>query len=350
MRRIRVGVVGAAGTVGQRFVQMLENHPWFEVTALAGSDRTTGQRYAEAVTWRLGGDCPEYAREMELQSCTPELPSEVIFSALPSDSAREVEPRLAAAGYKVFTNASSYRMAPDVPLMVPYVNPEHLVAATIQGQRRGWSGFILTNPNCSAVPLAVALKPLAERFGVRRVSVASMQAISGAGYPGVPSYDILGNIIPYVGGDEEKKIETETLKLLGGWSGESFEYAPITISAQCHRVPVREGHLLAISMELGENCTKEDILAAWHNWRPMALELNLPSAPKKALTYRQEHDRPQPGLDVEASRGMGAILGRLRRCPVLGWKFNALGHNTVIGAAGCSLLNAELYFASTEGI
>lgn len=349
MRRIRVGVLGATGTVGQRFVAMLEGHPWFELAALAGSERSRGMTYAEAVRWHLGADVPEYAREIEVEASEPGLDCEVVFSALPSEQAGELEPLFAASGYGVFSNASNYRMAPDVPLMVPYLNPEHLNAIPAQQARRGWTGFLVTNPNCSAIPLAMALAPLHARFAVKRALVTTMQAISGAGYPGVPSYDILGNVIPYIGGEEEK-VETEPLKLLGAWTGDGFEHAPIGLSAQCHRAPVREGHLLAVSVELESEPAREDVLAAWRDWRPSALDMGLPSAPQRPLIYRDEPDRPQPSKDALASNGMGAVLGRLRPCPLLGWKFNALGHNTVLGAAGCSLLNAELYFATTERV
>lgn len=347
MRRIKVGVLGATGTVGQRFVELLDGHPWFEVSVLAGSGRTEGRRYGEAVQWHLGADVPRYAREMELLACEPGLDCEVVFSALPTEAARALEPLFAAAGYKVFSNASPFRMALDVPLMVPYVNPEHLAAIPVQQARRGWPGFILTNPNCSAIPLAMGLAPLHARFGVRRALVSTMQAVSGAGYPGVPSYDILGDIVPYIGGEEEK-VETEPLKLLGSWEGEAFRYADVTVSAQCHRVPVREGHLLAVSVGLGEAVTEHDVLSAWREWRPDVLAMDLPSAPEAPLVYRAEPDRPRPGRDAMAANGMGAVLGRLRPCPLLGWKFNVLGHNTLLGAAGCSLLNAELYFASVE--
>ncbi len=348
MRRIRVGVLGATGTVGQRFVQMLDGHPWFELAVVTGSERTAGRCYGEAVTWHLGGDVPEYARGLTLSPTEPGVDCEVVFSALPSESASEAEPAFAAAGYRVFSNASSHRMDPDVPLVVPYVNPEHLAAVEEQRKRRGWPGFILTNPNCSSIPFAMALKPLHERFGVRRASVVTMQAISGAGYPGVPSYDIMGNVVPYIPGEEEK-VESEPLKLLGEWRGSGFELADIGLSAQCHRVPVREGHLLAVSMELAREVAREQILAAWGEWRPRVLGLGLPSAAERPLVYRDRPDRPQPAKDVWESGGMGEVLGRLRPCPLLGWKFNALGHNTVLGAAGCSILNAELYFATTEG-
>lgn len=347
MSRIKVGVLGAGGTVGQRFVQLLEDHPWFEVTALAGSERTQGRAYAEVVQWHLGDDPPEYAREMVLRACEPGIDCDIVFSALPGEIAGPMETRFAAAGYKVFTNAGAHRMDIAVPLMVPYLNPEHLAAIPAQQSRHNWRGFILSNPNCASIPLAMALAPLRERFGVSRVFVTTMQAISGAGYPGVASYDILGDVVPYIGG-EEQKLETEPLKILGTWNGASFESAAIQISAQCHRVPVREGHLLAISADLGADATEEGILATWREWRPAAVEMGLPSAPKRPLVYRTEPDRPRPGRDVMASDGMGAVLGRLRPCPLLGWKFSALGHNTVLGAAGCSLLNAELYVASVE--
>lgn len=346
MRRIKVGVLGAAGTVGQRFVELLEAHPWFELTALAGSERTEGKRYGEAVQWHLGSDPPKYARDMVLLPAEPGLDCEVVFSALPSEAASTLEPLFAAAGYKVFSNAGSYRMEIDVPLIVPYVNPDHLAAIPFQQERRRWSGFIVANPNCATIPLVMALAPLQSRWGVRRALVSTMQAISGAGYPGVPSYDILGDVVPYIGG-EEHKVETEPLKLLGHWNGLTFEYAAIGLSAQCHRVPVREGHLLAVSLELGEQVREAEILSAWVEWQPDVLGMNLPSVPEQPLVYRTEPDRPRPLKDAMTASGMGAVLGRLRPCPLLGWKFAALGHNTVLGAAGCSLLNAELYFAST---
>jgi aspartate-semialdehyde dehydrogenase len=347
MSRIKVGVLGAAGTVGQRFVQLLADHPWFEVTALAGSERTQGQTYADAVQWHLGEDPPAYARKMTLQASEPGIDCEIVFSALPGEIAGPMETHFAASGYKVFTNAGAHRMDIDVPLVVPYLNPDHLAAIPAQQMRHRWSGFILSNPNCASIPLAMALAPLCERFGVPRVFVTTLQAISGAGYPGVPSYDILGDVVPYIGG-EEQKLETEPLKILGTWNGVSFEQATIQISAQCHRVPVREGHLLAIAAELGTRVTADEILATWREWRPAAIEMGLPSAPKEPLVYRTEPDRPRPGKDALASGGMGAVLGRLRPCPLLGWKFSALGHNTVLGAAGCSLLNAELYVASEQ--
>ncbi|MEJ7651903.1 MAG: aspartate-semialdehyde dehydrogenase [Chloroflexia bacterium] len=251
VRKVRVGVLGAAGTVGQRFIQMLEKHPWFEVVALAGSERQVGREYGEVVRWQLGEDPPEYARRMILQQSEPTLECEVVFSALPSDKAAHLESRFAEAGYKVFTNAGGHRMDSDVPLMVPYINPEHLGAIPCQQQNRGWKGFILTNPNCASIPLAMALKPLHERIGVVRVLVTTMQGVSGAGYPGVPSLDILGNIVPHIEG-EERKVETEPLKMLGAWGGYTFEYAPIRISAQCHRAPVRDGHLVAASVEFSQ--------------------------------------------------------------------------------------------------
>lgn len=345
---MRVGVLGAAGTVGQRFIQMLEKHPWFEVVALAGSERQVGREYGEVVRWQLGEDPPEYARRMILQQSEPTLECEVVFSALPSDKAAHLESRFAEAGYKVFTNAGGHRMDSDVPLMVPYINPEHLGAIPCQQQNRGWKGFILTNPNCASIPLAMALKPLHERIGVVRVLVTTMQGVSGAGYPGVPSLDILGNIVPHIEG-EERKVETEPLKMLGAWGGYTFEYAPIRISAQCHRAPVRDGHLVAASVEFSQPVAERDVLDAWLEWRPDILGMDLPSSAAHPLVYRTEPDRPQPAKDLMAEGGMGTVLGRLRPCPLLGWKFNALSHNTVLGAAGCSLLNAELYFAATEG-
>jgi len=296
--------------------------------------------------WRLsGGDMPASVAGLPVTACTPDaLPGDVkiVFSALPGEVAGEVEADFARAGMAVFSNAKNYRMEPDVPLLIPEVNADHAAAIIEQRKRRGWTGSIVTNANCSATPLVMALKPLQRAFGVRKALVTTMQAISGAGYPGLPSYDILDNAIPYIGGEEEK-LESETRKMLGNWKeGSGFVDATIVVSAQCNRVATREGHLECASIELEQEVDAQEIIAAWQNYIPLSQELQLPSAPQQALLYRHEHNRPQTLLDRDAGGGMSVTLGRLRRCPILSYKFVLLGHNTIRGAAGGSILNAEL--------
>jgi aspartate-semialdehyde dehydrogenase len=277
-------------------------------------------------------------------SCRPDaLPGvKIVFSALPGEIAGDIELAFARAGVAVFSNAKNHRMAADVPLLIPEVNANHIAAVVQQRKQRGWSGSIITNANCSATPLVMALKPLQEAFGVHKVLVTTFQAISGAGYPGVPSYDILDNVIPYISGEEEK-LESETLKMLGSWQeGHGFVDAPLTVSAHCNRVATREGHLECVSVELERPASPEEIIAAWENFAPESQQLKLPSAPERALIYRREADRPQTLLDRDAGKGMTATIGRLRPCPILGYKFVLLGHNTIRGAAGGSVLNAEL--------
>jgi aspartate-semialdehyde dehydrogenase len=332
--------------VGQRFIELLQGHPWFELVALAASEQRGGRPYAEVAQWRLAGsEMPAAVAAMPVVACRPEaLPGQVkiAFSALPGEVAGEVEADFARAGVAVFSNAKNYRMEPDVPLLIPEVNADHAAAISEQRRRRGWAGSIVTNANCSATPLVMALKPLQQAFGVRKVMVTTLQAISGAGYPGLPSYDILDNAIPFIGGEEEK-VERETRKMLGDWSeGTGFSDAPLVVSAQCNRVATREGHLECASIELGRDVEAQEIIAAWENYVPLSQELQLPSAPERALVYRAEHNRPQTLLDRDAGRGMTVTLGRLRRCPILSYKFVLLGHNTIRGAAGGSILNAEL--------
>jgi aspartate-semialdehyde dehydrogenase len=348
--RIPVAVLGATGMVGQRFIELLQGHPWFELVALAASEQHGGRPYAEVARWRLAGEMPADAATLPVVACHPEALAgvKVVFSALPGEVAGDVEAEFARAGMAVFSNAKNYRMAADVPLLVPEVNPDHAAAIaqqhTIGGRStvHGWSGSIVTNANCSATPLVMALKPLQEAFGVRKVMVTTLQAISGAGYPGLPSYDILDNAIPYIGGEEEK-VEHETRKMLGSWEqGRGFIDAPITVSAQCNRVATREGHLECVSVELGSEVSLEDIIAAWEDYVSEPQRLGLPSAPAHALVYRREPDRPQTLLDRDAGRGMTTTIGRLRTCPILGYKFVLLAHNTIRGAAGGSILNAEL--------
>jgi aspartate-semialdehyde dehydrogenase len=343
--RIPVAVLGATGMVGQRFIELLQGHPWFELVALAASERHGGRSYAEATRWRLpGSEMPASAARLPVVACRPEdLPGvKIAFSALPAEVAGEIEANFARAGVAVFSNAKTYRMAADVPLIVPEVNAGHAAAIVQQRKLRGWPGCIVTNANCSATPLVMALKPLQETFGLHKVMVTTLQAISGAGYPGLPSYDILDNAIPYIGGEEEK-VESETRKMLGTWEeGEGFTDAPVVVSAQCNRVATREGHLECASVELERDASPEEIIAAWAGYRPEPQQLQLPSAPQPALVYRSEPDRPQTLHDRDSGRGMAVSLGRLRRCPILSYKFVLLGHNTIRGAAGGSILNAEL--------
>jgi aspartate-semialdehyde dehydrogenase len=342
--RIPVAVLGATGMVGQRFIELLQGHPWFELVAVAASEKHNGRAYAETTPWRLSGEMPANVAKLPVVACRPEeLPGvKIAFSALPGEIAGEIELAFAKAGVAVFSNAKNYRMTADVPLLIPEVNADHIAAIVQQRKQRGWSGCIVTNANCSATPLVMALKPLQQAFGVRKALVTTLQAISGAGYPGVPSYDIIDNVLPYIGGEEEK-LEKETRKMLGSWEeGRGFVDAPIVVSAHCNRVPTREGHLECASIELERDASPEEIIAAWENYVPEPQQLNLPSAPEKVLIYRREIDRPQTLRDRDAGNGMTVTLGRLRPCPILSYKFVVLGHNTIRGAAGGSVLNAEL--------
>jgi aspartate-semialdehyde dehydrogenase (non-peptidoglycan organisms) len=342
--KIPVGVLGATGMVGQRFIQLLEDHPWFELVAVAASERHQGRPYAEVTSWRLPeSELPPAVANLPVVACRPDaLPGvRIVFSALPGDIAGEIETAFASAGVAVFSNAKNHRMDADVPLLIPEVNADHIAAITYQQRQRGWSGFIMTNANCATTPLVMALKPLQQAFGVNKMLVTTMQAISGAGYPGVPSYDILDNAIPYIGGEEEK-VEHETRKMLGDWQeGRGFVDAPITVSAHCNRVATREGHLACVSVGFERTTTPEEIIAVWEQYVPPSQRAQLPSAPEHALLYRYEHDRPQTLRDRNAGRGMSVTLGRLRPCPILSYKFVALSHNTIRGAAGGSVLNAE---------
>lgn len=347
MSKIKVGILGATGAVGQRFVQMLQGHPWFEISALCASERSAGKTYAQACNWNLRGDMPPHLREWTLLPCEPGFEAELVFSALPSQSAGAVEVAFAQAGYSVCSNASNHRYDPDVPLLIPEVNPEHLGLIDVQRRVRGWDGFIVTNPNCSTTHLVSALHPLHVQFGVTKVFVVTMQAISGAGYPGVSSMDSIDNVIPYIGGEEDKIEHKEPHKLLGLFDGTAVRTADFAISAHCNRVPVRNGHLEAVSVEFRERPEREEILRAWENYAPLAQQLRLPSAPQPAVLYTPAEDRPQPRLDRLAGSvpGMATVVGRLRPDPLLQHKFIVLGHNTIRGAAGGSLLNAELLVA-----
>jgi len=341
--RIPVTVLGATGVVGQRFVARLARHPLFELAHLAASERSAGRRYRDACAWRVTGAEPYGGLgERVLAPCDPaEAAGRIVFSALDADVARELEPEFARAGALVFSNASAWRMEPDVALLVPEVNPDHLELVAVQRARRQWKGAIVCNPNCTTAVLALALAPLHQAFGVQAVSMASLQATSGAGYPGVASLDILSNAIPFIRGEEEK-VEAEANKLLGSLAGEVVRPAGFPVSAACHRVAVLDGHLLAVSVRLAGEPGPEAVREALEGWRGEPQRLGLPSAPPRPILVHELEDRPQPRLDVEALGGMAVHVGRVRPCPVLGVRFSALGHNLERGAAGGSVLNAEL--------
>lgn len=342
---IPVTVLGATGTVGQRFVRRLVRHPLFHIEHLAASERSAGKTYAEACEWRLGGEPYGGLASKRLVAADPaRAMAPIVFSALDSGPAREIEPQFAAAGANVFSNASAFRMEPDVPLLVPEVNPSHLDILRLQRERRGYTGSISTNPNCTTTILVMALAPLHTRFGVEALVMSSLQAVSGAGYPGVPSLDILGNVIPHIAGEEEK-VEIESKKLLGSFGNQGAELAEFAASATCHRVPVLEGHTLAVSVRLRGAPSPADVRETLAQWRGNAREWTLPSAPARPLVLHEAPNRPQPRLDVEECEGMAVHVGRIRACPLLGIKFTVLGHNTERGAAGGSLLNAELALA-----
>lgn len=340
MQKLDVAILGATGAVGQRFIQLLEGHPWFRVTELVGKS-SAGQRYGDAVHWVLDGGPPAAVLDMVVKPLESDLSATLVFSALPKEAALEREPELAAAGHVVCTNASAHRMAADVPLLLPEVNAEHVRLIDVQRERRGWSrGALVANSNCTVMPVVMSLAPL-KQFGIERVLMVSEQAISGAGYPGVASLDILDNIIPYVGGDEGK-METESKKMLGVLQGDGIAGLDFAASATCTRVPVIDGHLVNMSVSLSSNPRLADVQAAWENARPPVEIAALPSAPERAVQYLPQEDRPQPRRDRNAGNGMTTSIGRLRECPILGYKFAALTHNTIRGAAGCSILNAEL--------
>ena len=341
MAKIPVGILGATGTVGQRFVERLEAHPWFEIAAVTASDRSEGKPYAEAARWRLPSPLPERVASMTVQATTAQLPCRAVFSALDAATAREVEPACARAGLLVFSNASAFRMEEDVPLLIPEINAESLTLLEVQRRRRGWSGAIVTNANCSTIALSLALAPLDRAFTLEKVFVVTMQAVSGAGYPGVPSLDILGNVVPDIP-EEAAKMERETRKILGRLEGQAVLPAPFDLSAMTHRVPVEDGHLEAVSVGLSRRATAEDLVRAWGEFRGPEDVRALPSSPARPVVYLKAPQRPQPRRDVDTENGMATVIGTLKPCGVLDWKFDALGHNTVRGAAGASVQNAEL--------
>jgi len=335
--RIPVTILGATGAVGQRFVALLDRHPWFRVEALCASDRSAGRPYAEAARWYLDKPMPDWARGMTVRDCRPGGASRVAFSGLDAEVAGGIEEEFARQGMAVVSNARNHRLEDDVPLLVPEVNHEHLSLVAAQKRRFPGGGFIVTNPNCSTVGLVMALAPLHAKFEVTEVVTATLQAVSGAGYPGVASLDILGNVIPYIGGEEEK-MEAESRKILGRPGAP----AAFGVSAHCHRVPVADGHTVAISLRTRVRATPEQAIETLRAWRTPLTDFGLPSLPERPIEVRDEKDRPQPRHDALAGGGMSVSVGRVRRCPILGLKMVALVHNTIRGAAGVALLNAEL--------
>jgi aspartate-semialdehyde dehydrogenase len=340
--KIPVGILGATGTVGQRFIQLLHEHPWFEITWLAASDRSAGKLYPEAAKWNLATPIPANIARMKVSAAAPDSSTpKLVFAALDATAAQQIEPAFAEAGHAVVSNSSAFRMAEDVPLIIPEVNGDHVPLIKTQKWFKKNGGFMVTNPNCSAIGLVLALAPLHRRFGIDKIFVATMQAISGAGYPGVPSMDILGNVIPYIA-KEEDKMEAESRKLLGSLDGSRIIDADLTLSAHCNRVAVEDGHTESVSLKLRQPARAEEIIAAWNDFRCLPQKLKLPTAPEQPIIYETAPDRPQPRLDRDRGGGMSAVVGRLRPCNIFDWKFTVLSHNTIRGAAGAAVLNGEL--------
>jgi aspartate-semialdehyde dehydrogenase len=341
MKKIPVAVLGATGMVGQRFVCLLAEHPWFEVVSLTGSDRSIGRPYQECCRWALSDPMPDYVKTMVVRSTEPDGKSVLAFSALPADLALDAEPLYAKAGVGVCSNASAFRQEPDVPILIPEVNPDHIQMIHIQRKKRGWGGFIVTNPNCTSTGLTMTLRPILDTFGIQRAFVVSLQALSGAGYPGVPSLDIVDNVLPYIGGEEEK-VESEPRKMLGVMRNGEWEFASMRLSAHTNRVAVSDSHLVCVSLELEKKASPEEVRAALEGFVAPEPVRGLPSAPKPPIEVRTEPDRPQPRRDRQTGHGMTAVVGRVRPDPLFDVKYAVLSHNTVRGAAGGALLNAEL--------
>jgi aspartate-semialdehyde dehydrogenase len=346
-RKIPVGLLGATGTVGQRFVERLADHPWFEIACVAASDRSQGRSYSEAASWRLPSPLPERVASLRVCSPSDDLPCRIVFSALDAALARELEPQCARRGMLVFSNASAHRMDEDVPLLIPEVNPGAIELLARQRRERGWTGAIVTNANCSTIALAMALFPIHREFGIERVFVTTLQAVSGAGYPGVPSLDILGNVLPDIP-EEAEKIERETPKILGEFAAERVIPASFSISAMTYRVPVADGHTESVSVKLRRRAESAEVIAAWEQFRAPDGVRGLPSAPERPVVYVSLPHRPQPRRDVDTAGGMAAVIGGLKPCLPLDWKFTVLAHNTIRGAAGQSVLNAE--YALKKGL
>jgi aspartate-semialdehyde dehydrogenase len=340
MSRIEVGILGATGMVGQHFIKFLDGHRLFHLTWLGASERSAGKKYSEAAKWHLGGAAPDDIRNRRVEDAKPGNAPKLVFSAMDASVATEIEQAFAAAGHVVVSNSRNHRMEKDVPLLVPEINADHLKLVPQQQAARGWKGKIVTNPNCSTIVLTMGLAPLMQ-FGVTKIIATTLQAISGAGYPGVPSMDIMGNVIPFIG-NEEEKMQEETQKILGAFSKDHIAPLAAGVSAHCNRVPVVDGHTVTVSVQFSGRPSEADLRNAFDTFKGLPQDRNLPSAPKRPVQYMVEADRPQPRKDAERERGMAAFVGRLRPCPVFDWKFVALGHNTVRGAAGAAVLNAEL--------
>lgn len=337
--KIKIGILGATGSVGQKFIQLLANHPWFEIAFLGASERSAGKTYQEAANWFMTEPIPESIASMTIQTCEPGADCRIVFSGLDADVAGGIEENFARSGYVVISNSRNHRFDPDVPLLIPEVNPAHL--ELIKQQPYG-KGCIVTNPNCSTIGLVMALKPLVDQFGIELVNVTTLQALSGAGYPGVASLDIIDNVVPFISG-EEQKMETEPLKILGQYQNGSIIPAKMIISAQCNRVAVLDGHTECISVKLKQPvATEKEIIAAWREFSALPQELDLPTAPKHPFYYYEQNNYPQPKLHRNIDKGMAAHVGRLRKDPFFDYKFVVMSHNTIRGAAGCAILNAEL--------
>jgi len=341
--RIEVGILGATGMVGQNFIKFLQGNPWFDLKWLGASDRSAGKKYRDAMTWHVGGNAPDTVADLVVEDSKPGNAPRLLFSAMDASVATDIERAFAQAGHVVVSNSRNHRMERDVPLLVPEINADHLRLVPGQQRARGWKGQIVTNPNCSTIVLTMALGPL-KQFGITRIVTTTLQAISGAGYPGVASMDIVGNVIPFIG-NEEEKMQQETQKILGDFRGDHIEPLAAKVSAHCNRVAVVEGHTVTVSVEFSSKPSVADLRNAMETFRGVPQEKNLPSAPPRPVIYMPEENRPQPRKDVERENGMAAFVGRLRECPVLDYKFVALGHNTIRGAAGAAVLNAELMYA-----
>ena len=339
--KIKAAILGATGMVGQRFVQLLSDHPWFEISALASSERSAGKIYAEACQWHLEGDMPSKAAEMMVLPTTPPLDADVVFSALPADAAKEIEPNFTNAGYTLCSNSSAFRYDDDVPVIIPEINADHIVMLEQQKKNKGWSGKLVTSPNCTTTGAVFPMKPIHDIFGIEKVILVSMQAVSGAGYPGIPYLAIADNVIPLIQG-EEKKLEIESRLLLGKMQNGKRTAAPMVISAQANRVPVIDGHTICLSLQLNKKASPEEVREAISNYQWPEDIKKLPSAPEQPLILRSEPDRPQPRLDRMANQGMSVSIGRLRECPILDLRLVSVVHNTLRGAASGSILNAEL--------